>query len=357
MTGTGQRDRGRAARAVTLAQVAKEAGVSPATASFALSGRAGGGPSGSAQTRRRVQEAADRLGYVPNRYARAMRTGRSNAVVLALGTVGDPWGISLTRAVRDLALPHELATVVLADERWFEFLSGYASDCAFVTSVDSTPGGADQVRRLARSGIEVVAFSELLEPDGFDVIASSAEAAVREAYALLAGRHPRVSFLGVPTAAGDGTRLIPSRAQAFREAALGADDPLSAASVREVGRGHGRSLEECRAWLAGPERPTAVVCSTGYLALALQAAAAAQGIRVPEELEIVAIGDVPEDAQFLAPISYYGVQDVFARIARIIIDRAVHPGGGGPGSGEAGGTRHEFTWQLFPGRTTRELPA
>lgn len=341
--------RSRQARTVTLADVAEEAGVSRATASFVLSGRDGRASAGSERTRRKVREAADRLEYVPNRHARAMRTGKADAIVLALGTVGDPWGVSLARAVRELALPQSLATVVLADERWFEFLSGYASDCAFVTGADESLETLEQVRRLARAGVEIVAFSEHLEPEGFDVVSSSPARAVEEAYTLLSARHEIVSFYSsVPLDAGE-RRLNPPRGVTFIDAARAVGDEASARSVKVAGRGSGTSLSSALAWLEGTDRPSAVVCSTGFLALAMQAAAVRCGIRVPEDLEIISIGDVPREAQFLDPISYYGVEDVFARIARIIVDRATRP------TGEPG-RRHDFTWRLFPGSTTREAP-
>lgn len=340
--------RGRSAHAVTLADVAREAGVSSATASFVLSGRNGRRSAGSAETKRRVREAAERLGYMPNRYARAMRTGRSNAVILALGTAGDPWGISLVRAVRERAVPRGLSTAVLADETWFEFLSGYASDVAFVSSADESPEAAEQVRRLAHAGIEIVAFSERITPDGFDVVKSSALPAVRSAYRVLRGRHERVSFLTTSPFDPDVPTYPPHRGIAFVRAAREQGDEASAASCVATGSGQGRSMQACLEWLAGPDRPTAVVCSTGYLALALQAAARHLGIAVPDQLEIVSIGDVPAEAQFLEPVSFYGVDDVFERIADILIAGAVTPGRDGPG------TLHEFTWRFFPGTTTRD---
>ena len=61
---------------VTLADVARTAGVSLATASFVLSGRGGSRSAGSETTKAKVRAAAAELGYVPNRHAQAMRTGR-----------------------------------------------------------------------------------------------------------------------------------------------------------------------------------------------------------------------------------------------------------------------------------------
>ena len=68
---------------VTSADVAREVGVSRATVSYLLNNTPG--QTISEETRRRVLEAADRLGYTPNRNARALRLGRSDIVLLPLG--------------------------------------------------------------------------------------------------------------------------------------------------------------------------------------------------------------------------------------------------------------------------------
>src|SRR4051812_47470164 len=68
-------------RRVTSADVAAAAGVSRATVSYVLNGVHG---RISEQTRARVHDAAERLGYVPNAMASALRAGRTEVVLLAL---------------------------------------------------------------------------------------------------------------------------------------------------------------------------------------------------------------------------------------------------------------------------------
>ncbi|GAB2483437.1 MAG: LacI family DNA-binding transcriptional regulator [Comamonas sp.] len=63
---------------VTIKDVAREAGVSPTTVSHALNERG----QVDAQTRARVQQAAARLGYRPNRHAQRLRTGEAHMIVL-----------------------------------------------------------------------------------------------------------------------------------------------------------------------------------------------------------------------------------------------------------------------------------
>ena len=65
---------------VTMKDVARASGVSPATVSFVLNGAAN--QTIPAATRERVRRAADELGYVPHGLARALREGTSRIVVL-----------------------------------------------------------------------------------------------------------------------------------------------------------------------------------------------------------------------------------------------------------------------------------
>lgn len=331
---------------VTLADVAREAGVSPATASFVLSGRGGSSSSGSPETKAKVRAAADRLGYVPNRSAQAMRTRRGGGIVLALGTLGDPWGIHLGREVRSRALAHDLSTLVLADERWFDYLSGAFPDCSFITGVDFTEGGAEKVHRLADSKAGgIVAFSTVLEPDGFDVISSSPAPAISRAYAQLRSRHDTVHFLAPTRIHVDARPPFFSRARAFLDAAIAHGDGPLESLIAHCAAGSQETYRFSLDWLGGEDRPAAVIAQTGYQALALQNAAHELGIRMPEDLEIISIGDVPERAMYHGPVSYYGVRDVFTRLADVIVGRAVD-------RSDRPGELHDFQWEFFSGVTT-----
>lgn len=333
---------------VTLADVARAAGVSPATASFVLSGRGGVRSAGSAETKAKVREAARVLGYVPNRHAQAMRTGRGGGIVLALGTLEDLWGVQLAHQVRDDALDHDLSTLVLVDEGWYEYLLGASADAALITSIDFVEGGPEQVRRLAaatQSGI--VAFSALMEPESFDVVASSPLPAIREAYSVLRARHDRVHLLAPEMPGRPGGTLAHSRTTAFLEAAREHGDGPAEELVHLTPASSRDTFRAAAEWLEGPERPEAVVCFTGYQAVSLRLAAEKAGVDVPGELEFLSIGDVPAESEYFGPISYFGVDDVFARLSQVLVSRALDREG-------RPGELHTFDWEFFPGTTTRE---
>ena len=333
---------------VTLADVARAAGVSLATASFVLSGRGGSRSAGSESTKAQVRGAASVRGYVPTRHAQALRTGRGGGIVLTLGTLDDPWGVQLTTQVRDDALQHDLSTLVLADERWYEYLLGASTDAALLTSIDFVENGPSLVRRLAASTHSgLVAFSAQMEPEEFDVVSSTPFLAIRRAYELLRSRHRRVQMLAPNLEHRAGGALGHPRTGAFLEAVHEMGDGPAESLVHVVPEGSHDTYLAAVEWLQGPDRPEAVICFTGYQAVALQLAAERIGIRVPEDLEFISIGDVPAKTEFFGPISYYGVDDVFVRLSSIIIDRAID-------REDRPGALHTFDWEFFPGTTTRD---
>lgn len=62
----------------SIKEVAVAAGVSPTTASYALNNR----PEVKEETKRKVREAAERIGYIPNRAAQAFRSGKTNTIAV-----------------------------------------------------------------------------------------------------------------------------------------------------------------------------------------------------------------------------------------------------------------------------------
>ena len=85
--------------AVTIIDVAQDAGVSKSAAARVLA-RSG---SASEATRRKVLEAAERLGYRPNQLARAMKSGTTNTIGVVVPDVAIPFFSAVLRGIADTA--------------------------------------------------------------------------------------------------------------------------------------------------------------------------------------------------------------------------------------------------------------
>ncbi|MBO0609325.1 LacI family DNA-binding transcriptional regulator [Myceligenerans salitolerans] len=104
---------------VTLSRVAREAGVSLATASRAINGSAT--RTVRPELRDRVLAAAQRLGYVPDPSAQAMARGRTAALGLVVHDIADPYfsaiASGVTRAAENQGLIVTLASTELRPDR------------------------------------------------------------------------------------------------------------------------------------------------------------------------------------------------------------------------------------------------
>ena len=98
----------------SLADVAKIAGVSLATASRVVSGS---DYPVSQSTRTRVLNAAKQLGYRPNALARALATQNNKIIGLMIGSVTDPYFAEISRGVEDFTRPHGYLTIVCNTDR------------------------------------------------------------------------------------------------------------------------------------------------------------------------------------------------------------------------------------------------
>jgi LacI family transcriptional regulator len=96
----------------TLKEVAKAAGVSLASASYAVNGT---GSLGDA-TREHILKTAEKLGYRQNLSARAMRTGKTGAIGLVLPDLTNPFFPTLAQSVIQTARQHSCSVFVTDTE-------------------------------------------------------------------------------------------------------------------------------------------------------------------------------------------------------------------------------------------------
>src|SRR6185436_8737611 len=86
---------------ITLADIARELGVSKMTVSRAINNNALVSP----EMRRRVMEVARRLNYQPNQHARALATSRSYLIGIVIPDLMNLYFAEVTRAIESVARP------------------------------------------------------------------------------------------------------------------------------------------------------------------------------------------------------------------------------------------------------------
>ena len=93
---------------VRMKEVASRAGVSVKTVSNVVNGYVHVAP----DTRERVQQAIDEMGYSPNLSARSLRSGRTGIIAVALPRLDEPYFAELAAAVIAVAAARECTVLV-----------------------------------------------------------------------------------------------------------------------------------------------------------------------------------------------------------------------------------------------------
>ncbi|MFI6873539.1 LacI family DNA-binding transcriptional regulator [Streptomyces sp. NPDC050400] len=259
----------------TLAVVAREAGVSVPTASKVVNGRQDVAP----ETRRRVTEALDRLGYVRRR--RAASAALVDLVVPSLGGAG---AAEVLRGVEEAAHAAGLEVVVSTGPArargWRDRVMTRGTSGVLFLRSGLTPA---QYAWLDRHDVPFGLIDPVLEapPGVLSVVAAERQGAVEATEHLLGLGHERVAVTG-----GDRrSRCGVARVAGFRAA-------LAAAGMRPRPE-YVRYGDRMRELLDLPQPPTAVLVCSDVLTSGVCEALAERKVRVPGDMSVVCFGDVP----------------------------------------------------------------
>jgi LacI family transcriptional regulator len=274
---------------VTIADVARRAGVSQMTVSRVINSSAAVRP----DKRARVERAIEELGYVPNRLARGLSARRLGVIAVLVPDLTNPFFTEIVHKIEDVANEQGL-TVVLGNsderpEREADFLRTVAALRVDGAIIGATGDGAvSSVRRLQSAGIPVVALDRRVGKLDIDIVLGAAsEPAQLLTQHLIQHGHKRIGMIGGPATASTSRERAEGYRQALREAGLDEDPSLYRESrfSRSDGSRIGREL------LEQPDRPTALLTANSFLAFGVIDAAESLGLSVPGDLAIASFDD------------------------------------------------------------------
>jgi DNA-binding LacI/PurR family transcriptional regulator len=279
-------------KAVTIRDVAREAGVSVATASRALNASA----IVNARTRDRVLTVMSELGFTPSPAARRLSLGRTLTVGVVVSFLTRPQAAERLRGVDAVLSDSEFDLVIYNVEsvqKRDHFLTtlGHSRRTDGLLVMSLPPAG--DAAELA-SSVPVV-FIDVHTPavDRFArVVGDDRAGASLAARHLVELGHRRIAFIG------DSTRE-PFGFTSSRDREAGLTEELARAGItiprHWIGHGaHGRyeARDLAHRMLAPDDRPTAVFAASDTQALGVIAAARDLGLRVPDDLSVIGYDDI-----------------------------------------------------------------
>lgn len=318
---------------VTLNDVARRAGVSAKTVSRVVNEQG----EISKETRARVQEAIQALGYRPNILARSLVNQRSNTIavvasgidyfgpsrtVLGIEQQSDAFGYSLFLNLmhdpENANVPHILNELVARRVEGIVWaVPEIGNNRAWITGSDL-------------QNVPPIVFLSMAERPGLSIIAVDNRAGARMATQHLIDRGcQRIGIITGPLTWWEARERVAGWQETLTAAGLGTDDALIAYGNWNPSSGE-QAMEQL---LAVSPRIDGLFCSNDQMALGALGVLHRAGLRVPQDIALIGFDNIPESAFFLPPLSTVyqqvieigriAVQELYARIQA---ERAPHNG-------------------------------
>jgi len=287
----------------TQVDVAKLAGVSRATVSYVLNGVTDGRVPISDETRLRVLNAIQELGYEPDARAQALRSGNTNTIALIIPDLRNPhfceYATAIEEAARAAGYHLLISSTTLNDEYAVDIFKdlarrrfdGLILASSFILGSEEAQVTLDQIRKR---GLPIV---ELSENYGVDSAAADYQQATREVISYLSSLgHRRIGLIngfGGKEYAND--RLLP-----YRAAMEATGNTFDASLIVDCGPTIEDGYQAAKKLLELPSRPTAIMAINDLLAIGALRVAWDLRLQVPNDLSLVGFDDIPM-SNYLVP--------------------------------------------------------
>jgi LacI family transcriptional regulator len=313
-------NRTRGLRRPTQNDIAQLAGVSQSTVSLVLNETMT--DSIPAETRRRVLDAIDRLGYVPDRTARSLRTNRTYTLAAIIPDITNPYYPTFIRGVQDVAESSGYDLVIYNTDGSPQ----KEKNCLRSVRQNKVDGLISVLFHLSaedQAGLGVPVVHLQLRPEApppVDVIYIDNASAAREIVNHLIERgHRRIGMI----AGEEDTPPRQARQLGYCQALAEHHIPLHEILIRGGSYNQVGGYRGMRELLALGRPPDAVFAANDLMAIGALDAAHEAGLRVPADVAIAGFDDIPAAALVDPPLTTVNqFQDqIGKKAAEMLLDR------------------------------------
>lgn len=280
----------------TIQHVAKRAGVAPITVSRVIN------KSGyvTQPVRERVEAAIAESGYVPNGLARSLRSRRTHTLALVLTDITNPFFTTVARGVEDAASDAGFM-VILGNTDEAETKERQYLQMLLQRQVDGillVPAGdaTESLRVIQQQKTPVVVLDRRVGTTDVDVVRCDSVGGAYQLGSLLASLgHRNIAVIAGPSKLSNSEDRVSGFQRSLAEAGLGHNVPGFHEGIAPVYYGtltqeSGYTMTQDA--LSAMPRPTAIFATNNFLAVGALNALHDAGLRVPEDVALVAFDDL-----------------------------------------------------------------
>jgi LacI family transcriptional regulator len=272
---------------VTIYDVAREANVSMATVSRVVNNN----PNVKPQTRKKVFDAIEKLGYRPNAVARGLASKKTTTVGVVIPDISNANFAEVARGIEDIAnMYHYNIILCNADKRKEKEIR--VINTLLEKQVDGLlfMGGAvsdEHIQAFKTSTVPIVLCATTDERDAYPSVDIDHKAAAKDAVKeLLRQGHRRISMISGPLEDPSvGYARFQGYKAAMEEAGLQVEDAL----VRIGNYRYESGAETAKYFLELDPRPTAIFAANDEMAIGAIHAIQDAGLKVPDDISVIGL--------------------------------------------------------------------
>jgi LacI family transcriptional regulator len=304
---------------ITLEEVARKAGVSVSTVSRALTR-----PDRVARdTREKVIEAANTLGYAPNQLARSLRQRASRTIGLIISDIQVQFHSEVAKGVEDTAQAHGYTTILCNSDEdgtkehtYLDLLKGFRVSGIIL---EPTEENVAAIEAITRGGTPVVEVDRISGAKGVSsVLSENIEGATQAVQHLADLGHTRVGLIGSDLKLTSGRERLKGFQDAMREQKLELREGWTQIARQNTDEEGFRATVRM---FQGENRPDALFVASSALTGGVLRALRELGLKIPRDVSVISFDD-PRWASFIDPPLTVIAQDAYGlgvRAAEIIL--------------------------------------
>jgi LacI family kdg operon repressor len=274
---------------VTLADVAKEAGVSKSTVSQFLNKRY---EHMGDETREKIRAAIEKLGYRPNYIARSLKQKRTSMIGIIVANIMHRVSTEVSRAIEDYCHEHDMHAIVcnadddpVKERKYIEMLRARQVDGLVIFP---TGGNIELYKQMERENYPVVFVDRKI--DGVNVhtiVVNNREATYQAVCHLIEQGHTRIGMVTPPLTIYPRIERVNGYKQALMDHRIEIKSEYMASD----------EIHRIASWLeqmfALPQKPTALLAGNDLSFFEAMAFIKQQRIRVPQDLAVIVFDNIP----------------------------------------------------------------
>jgi LacI family transcriptional regulator len=314
----------------TIRDIAQRAGVSSAVVSHVINNHPG---HVGAATRRRVRAVIAALGYRPLGVAKSLRRRASRVLGLVISNITSPLFVPVARGVESVAAREGYQVLLVNAESAGaerEALSALAAHPVEGVILMSTSARHDN-RHLAEAGPLPIAVINRYgaSPSLIRVLWDDRTGARLAAEHLIRLGHRGIGFISGPISGPNVRFSAVRRLEGYRAAHRAAGLPARADLVVPAEYSVESGFAAAQRLIRRARRPTAILAADDTMAMGALRAVAEAGVRCPQEMAVVGVGDPPFMAFAAPPLTTVAlpVEEAGRRAAERLLERIRSAGG------------------------------